>query len=272
MKSSILIIVGLATTAFASPSAELVFDSKCAVCHIKTMPTDRANMVAPALIGVMRHVKMAYPNKDEAVKFIVDYVQNPSKDKAICMPQKIARFGLMPSQKGNITKKELQEVSEWMFDNYPPANFACNSRAQGKGGMPRGGKGMMNRPSFSMFDTDGNGVITQEEFNTFRTTRMQNRMNTQGQMQGRSGMGQRQGSGMQNRPTFVMFDANGDGVVTKKELTDFREKRQSQRSAQGMPMRNAANAPSFESMDIDANGELTQEELNTFRMNRFNKK
>ncbi len=205
MRSSTLIIaglVGLATTVFASPSAEEIFDSKCAACHIKTMPTDRANMVAPALMGVMRHVKMAYPNKDEAVKFMVDYVQNPSKDKAICMPQKIARFGLMPSQKESISQKELQKVSEWMFDNYPPRNF----------------------------------------------------------------------SGMMNRPNFAMFDANGDGVVTKKELTDFRAKRQSQRAAQGMPMRNAANAPAFESMDADGNGELTQEELNTFRMNRFNTK
>ncbi len=174
MRSSTLIIagfLGLATTVFASPSAEDIFDSKCAVCHIKTMPTDFSTMAAPALVGVMRHVKMVYPNKDEAVKFMVDYVQNPSKDKAICMPQKIARFGLMPSQKGNITEKELQEVSEWMFDNYPPANFACNARAQGKGGMPGTGRGMMNRPSFAMFDANGDGVITQEEFNTFRINR-----------------------------------------------------------------------------------------------------
>ncbi len=155
MKKSTLIaatLVGLATTVFASPSAESIFDSKCAMCHLKTRPTDRANMIAPPLMGVMRHVKMAYPKKDEAVKFIVDYVQNPSKDKAVCMPQKIARFGIMPSQKSNISEKELQEVSEWMFDNYPPANFG----------------GMRNRPSFTMFDANGDGVITQEEFNAFR--------------------------------------------------------------------------------------------------------
>ena len=115
--------LGLATSLFASADAQKIFDAKCAMCHIKTMPTNRANMVAPALMGVMRHVKMVYPNKEDAVNFMVDYVQNPTKEKAICMPQKIARFGLMPSQKGNITLKELKEVSEWMFNNFPPANF-----------------------------------------------------------------------------------------------------------------------------------------------------
>ncbi len=122
-KALLIGTLGLATSLFASADAEKIFDAKCAACHIKTMPTDRANMIAPAVMGVTRHIKMAYPNKEDAVNFMVDYVQNPTKNKAICMPQKISKFGLMPSQKGNITPKELREVSEWMFDNFPPANF-----------------------------------------------------------------------------------------------------------------------------------------------------
>ena len=126
MKSKIVTVVGLlglTTTLFASAGAKNLFDNKCAMCHMTSMPQDKSKLVAPPLMGVMRHVKMKYSTKEAAVAFIVDYVQNPSKDKAVCMKQKISRFGLMPSQKGNITPKELQEVASWMYDNYPPANF-----------------------------------------------------------------------------------------------------------------------------------------------------
>jgi hypothetical protein len=75
-----------------------------------------------------------------SIEFLVDYVQNPSKDKAVCMPQKISKFGLMPSQKENITPKELEIVTGWMFDNFPPSNFKGRGMGMGKGM----GKGMMN--------------------------------------------------------------------------------------------------------------------------------
>lgn len=128
----------VASTSFlqAAQTAEELFDSKCAICHTKTRPADMSKVLAPALMGVMRHVKMTYPNKGEAVKFMVDYVLEPSKEKAICMPQKIERFGLMPSQKGNVTEAELTKITSWMFDNFPPANFRGmgqgNRKCQGK--------------------------------------------------------------------------------------------------------------------------------------------
>ncbi len=120
----------------ASENAEALFDAKCAVCHSKTKPADMNKVTAPAVMGVMRHVKMAYPQKEEAVKFMVDYVLEPSKSKSICMPQKIERFGLMPSQKGNVTEEELKKISEWMFDRFPPAGF--RGMGERKSGMMRG--------------------------------------------------------------------------------------------------------------------------------------
>jgi len=106
----------------ASKGEEL-FEKKCASCHTLGMPKDMTKMVAPALNGVMRHLKMNYQDKDKAVAFIVDYAQNPDRAKAICMPQKIKRFGLMPSQKGNVTEEELKVIAEWMFENYPQKGF-----------------------------------------------------------------------------------------------------------------------------------------------------
>ena len=126
-----------AITAATAQDAETLFDNKCGVCHVKTKPADKSSLMAPALMGVMRHVKMKYPTKEEAVPFMVDYILQPSKAKAVCMPQKIQRFGLMPSQKGNVTKAELKTISEWMYDNFPPAGF------RGRQGHGMGMRGRM---------------------------------------------------------------------------------------------------------------------------------
>jgi len=131
------LVLALALSLQAS-EAEKLFDSKCGACHIKTRPTDRSKMVAPPIMGVLRHVKMTYPTKEKAVSFIKDYVFNPSKDKAVCMPQKIARFGLMPSQKGAVSEAEVEKIASWLYDNFPPKGF----RGMGRGMMGKG----MNRP------------------------------------------------------------------------------------------------------------------------------
>ena len=119
--SSILL---LAICSFATEGSKL-FDQKCSICHIKTKPTPqiRQTMVAPPIMGVMFHIKEKYSNKDEAVKFISDYVINPSKDKALCLPKSIKKFGLMPSQKKNVTKEELKKIAEYIYDNFPPKSY-----------------------------------------------------------------------------------------------------------------------------------------------------
>jgi cytochrome c len=140
----------MATLSLADGASSL-FDAKCSMCHSKTRPTDMKSVIAPAISGVMRHVKMNYLSKDKAVEFMVDYVLNPSKDKAICMPQKIDRFGLMPSQKGNVTKEELESIASWLYDNYPPKGF--------KGGMHQGhGKGMMKGYKKGKYKYHNHGV------------------------------------------------------------------------------------------------------------------
>ncbi len=116
-------VLAFGTFLNAADTAEVLFDTKCASCHSKSKPTDMSTVVAPALMGIMRHIKMTYANKDEAIDFMVNYILEPTKEKAICMPRKIERFGLMPSQKGNVTKEELTSISSWMFDNFPPADF-----------------------------------------------------------------------------------------------------------------------------------------------------
>ncbi len=134
MKRLPLTLALISFSLFAS-SGEDLFDSKCAMCHVKTPPKDKSTVVAPALFGVMRHVKMSYPTKSEAIVFMNDYVMNPSKDKSICMPSKIEKFGIMPSQKGNLSKEELDIITSWIYDNFPPKNFKGRGMGRKMGGM-----------------------------------------------------------------------------------------------------------------------------------------
>lgn len=124
-------LASLSLSAQAKTSAEELYDAKCSSCHIKTRPINKASLIAPPIMGVMRHVKMNYATKEEAVKFISDYVMNPQKAKSICMEDKIERFGLMPSQKGNLSDEELHIISEWIYDNFPPLGFGGKNAGKG---------------------------------------------------------------------------------------------------------------------------------------------
>lgn len=132
-----LIAIGLL---FASSSVQAfergedLFNVKCLACHIKTKPNDPSTLVAPPLMGVMRHTKMEYNTKEEAVAFITQYVLNPQRDKAVCMPKTIERFGLMPSQKGIVSEDELKYIASWMYDNYPQQNMNGRSNNNCKSG------------------------------------------------------------------------------------------------------------------------------------------
>jgi len=131
----ILLTLGMVTAMTPSLYAQdgaALFESKCAVCHTTTRPSNMSTLVAPPVMGVMRHVKMAYNTKEKAVKFVTEYALNPQTSKAVCMPQKMKRFGLMPSQKGNVTKEELQTIASWMYDNFPFKGFRGMDKGQGK--------------------------------------------------------------------------------------------------------------------------------------------
>lgn len=148
MKTQILylLVVALffAPVTHAQTSAETLFDAKCASCHTKMIPDDISTLTAPPVMGMMRHVKMMYDSKEEAVKFIAEYALDPQESKAVCMAEKIKRFGLMPSQKGNVSREELTLIAGWMYDNFGSpgqGNRNCqNGNCKGKSGGPGNGK------------------------------------------------------------------------------------------------------------------------------------
>ena len=111
-----------------------LFIQKCTACHTLGKPADMSKLVAPPLNGVMRHLKMTHSDQAKGVAFIKDYVMEPAQSKALCMPQKIKRFGLMPSQKGNVTPEELEVIANWMFENYPQKGFKGMGHGKKMGG------------------------------------------------------------------------------------------------------------------------------------------
>ncbi len=120
---------------YASSSGKELFMQKCSMCHKTSRPKDTSSLVAPPISGVAMHVKMNYPSKEEAVEFISEYALNPQRSKAVCMPQRIKRFGLMPSQKGAVTKEELQKIASYIYDNYPKKGFRGMLMQQDKHGV-----------------------------------------------------------------------------------------------------------------------------------------
>ena len=78
-------------------------------------------------------------------------------------------------------------------------------------------------PSYSDFDTDNNGKVTQEEFENTQQKRMTKRAE-EGRMMRKAG----------NAPGYSDIDANGDGNIDKEEFQSHQSKnRQNRGQGQG---------------------------------------
>ncbi len=145
-----LIVFG--SNAFAdTKKGEELFKAKCSACHITTRPADRNKLIAPPAMGITMHVKMKYPNENDFQNFVVDYVLNPSAAKALCMPQTVKRFGVMPSQKGNVSEDELKDIADYLYKtfakggNLQKRHQMMMQRMHQGGGMGQGHGGGMGR-------------------------------------------------------------------------------------------------------------------------------
>ena len=110
-----------------------LFEEKCTKCHRTTPPktkAERQEMKAPPIMGVMFHVNDGIKaenekeKKEKVINFIVDYAHNPSAEKSFCEKHAIERFGVMPSQKGNVTVEELKEIANYLYNAYPSKNVS----------------------------------------------------------------------------------------------------------------------------------------------------
>lgn len=171
---SVLAVLAAGTSAVQASEMDggKLFSAKCAICHSMTQPTDESKVVAPPARGIMFHMSEAFKGKEEIKAHINDFVLAPSKEKAIC--KSVKRFGVMPSQKGAVSKEELAVIAEWMTKNLMMDKAEHDQMEKGH----KGNKGKNN--AFDRFDEDRDGKLSKEEFE-----KMRNEMKGQSRGQGK---------------------------------------------------------------------------------------
>jgi len=109
---------------------EALIEQKCAMCHNLKMPPDTyEDEKAPPMMAVVFHLKdfMKITMDDEKfskfIPFVQDYVINPSRDKSYCDKESLESYGVMPSQKGNVTEDELEAIASYMYDFYDQQKY-----------------------------------------------------------------------------------------------------------------------------------------------------
>ena len=125
-----------------------LIEQKCSKCHnLDLPPKTYENEIAPPMMAVAFHVKdfMEVSNESEripkAIEFVKDYVINPSKEKSLCDKKSLQDYGLMPSQKGNVTQDELEAIATYMFEHYTVKNLNEAQAIQNRlKHMPKGEK------------------------------------------------------------------------------------------------------------------------------------
>lgn len=120
MKTVFKLSLAIAISSLIQASDEIanLAESKCGGCHLVNIITKEKlnNMSAPPIWAVTKKVRTAYPDRGEQVQFIVDFSLNPSEDKMLFPKETKKLFGVMPSQKGLVSKEDLKDIAEFILD------------------------------------------------------------------------------------------------------------------------------------------------------------
>ena len=152
---------------------------------------------------------------------------------------------------------------------------------------------------FEAYDEDGDGYVSQAEFEAMREERRAAREQAGMPMRGaatapdfsdfdsngdgklsqqelvagqqamrgaRGGPGSGAGPGARGAmggqmPAFGDFDLDGNGRISEDEFVEARNERLTERANEGRPLRNLADAPAFADLDEDGDGSISAEEF-----------
>ena len=139
-----------------------LLEEKCAMCHnLKMPPNTYEDEKAPPMMAVVFHLKdfMKITMEDEKlskfIPFVQDYVLNPSRDKSYCDKESLKTYGVMPSQKGNVTEDELEAIASYMYDFYDQKKYLKEMQEKAAFDvLPKGEQLVRKNGCFNCHDTD----------------------------------------------------------------------------------------------------------------------
>jgi len=202
MKKTImtLLLAGAGCLADEAAEAEKLFRLHCTLCHTtrNVSSAEKSRLLGPPVDEVMYHVKEKYPIREDAVKFMADYILEPKVEKALCAS--MDKFGLMPSMKSSVTPKEAKEIASMMFDVFPRPEFSRQEKKSREG------------ITFAAIDTDGDGFVSPGEFRDFRAKR--------------NGIDPKE---FKADLYFRKIDLDGDGKMSPKEFETMRRQKMKKR-------------------------------------------
>ena len=98
----------LMTNVSASDGKEL-YGQLCASCHAP----NSSPKIAPPIFAVIDHVRQAYPQREDFISQVIEWVDEPKEEVAL-MPGAIRKFNLMP--KLGYSQHDVEEIAEYLFD------------------------------------------------------------------------------------------------------------------------------------------------------------
>ena len=142
-------------------NGKMLLEEKCEACHNLKMPPDTyEDEKAPPMMAVVFHLKdfMKIKNdQDKAEKFIPfiqDYVIEPSREKSYCDEESLKTYGVMPSQKGNVSQGELEAIAEYIYTYYDQQKFLREMQAKAAfDALPKGEQLAVKNGCYNCHDT-----------------------------------------------------------------------------------------------------------------------
>ncbi len=107
MKKTFLFLLSFLSL-HADDMGALLFHGNCVTCHYEV-----ESKSAPAMIEVRKRYKAAFPLKKDFVKYLSEWVHNPSAEKSI-MQDAIAKYELMPQLA--YEKDVLEDIAAYIYD------------------------------------------------------------------------------------------------------------------------------------------------------------
>ena len=102
----------LASTPSIAETGEEAYNKLCLSCHLISKEKG-VKGIAPPIFAVKHHVKKAYPNREDFIQTVIDWVEEPSTNTSL-MSGAVKKFGLMP--KLPYSASDVRKTAEFIYD------------------------------------------------------------------------------------------------------------------------------------------------------------